>query len=104
MTSQIAQLKQGLTVTVSIVVDKRSNVLLVPNRAITRKGQQVSVQVLKDGVAESRSIKTGLSDGQNTEVTQGLSEGEQVVIPKTTTTTSTTSTQRREGPGGFFLP
>ncbi len=99
LTSQTAQLKEGLTVTVSIVIDSRSNVLLVPNRAITRSGKETKVQVLKDGVAESRSIKTGLSDGVNTEVTEGLSEGEQVVIPKATTTTTT---QQPGGGMGFF--
>ncbi len=102
LTSQIAQLKQGLTVTVSIVVDQRSGVLLVPNRAISRSGGDTLVKVLKDGgVTESRSIKTGVSNGVNTEVTEGLSEGEKVVIPQTTTTTTTTSTQ---GGGGFLIP
>ncbi len=95
------QLREGLTVTISIVVDQRSDVLLVPNRAISRSGTATTVKVLKDGVAESRSITTGLSNGTYTEVISGLSEGEQVVIPQTTTTTTTTSTQ---GQGQFGIP
>lgn len=98
---QAVQLKEGLSVTVSIIVDQKNDVLMVPSRAITRRGRQASVQVMNNGVAESRSITTGLTNGQYTEVTDGLSEGEQVVIAQTTgTTTSTTSTQRQ---GQFFI-
>lgn len=101
MIPQDFQLREGLTVTVSILVEERKDVLLVPNRAITREGQETYVQVLKDEVTQERLIKTGISNWQYTEVTAGLSEGEEVVVPQgTTTTTSTTP------PGGPlpFLP
>jgi len=80
------QLREGLTVTVSILVDERSDVLLVPNKAITLQGKETLVQVVKGGVIEERSIKTGISNWQFTEVTDGLSEGEKVFIPEITTT------------------
>jgi RND family efflux transporter MFP subunit len=97
------QLREGLTVIVSIVVNESSNVLLVPNGAIISQGGRTYVQVLSsDGTIEERAITTGISDWQYTEVTSGLSEGEQVVVPQGTTTTSTTS---REGPGGgMWMP
>jgi len=102
------QLKEGLTVTVSIVVEERNDVLMVPNRAITYQGREAYVQVVSpDGTIEARLIQTGISDSQNTEVTSGLSEGEQVVIPQTTTTTPSTTSQpggpvffQQFGPGG----
>jgi multidrug efflux pump subunit AcrA (membrane-fusion protein) len=85
------ELKEGLSVTVSIIVEERSDVLLVPNRAVTYRGRETYVQVVSpDGIIEERLIQTGISDSQYTEVTSGLSEGEQVVIPQTTTTTPTT--------------
>ena len=84
------QLREGLTVTVSILVDERVDVLLVPNAAITSHGGKMYVQVMSlDGTTEERVIQTGISDWQYTEVTSGLSEGEQVVVPKNTTTTPT---------------
>jgi multidrug efflux pump subunit AcrA (membrane-fusion protein) len=96
------QLKEGLTVTVSIIVEQRTGVLLVPNGAITYQGREAYVQVVSpDGTIETRAIQTGLSDSQNTEVTSGLSEGEQVVIPQTTTSTTSTTSQR--GPGFMFF-
>ena len=84
------QLREGLTVTVTILVDARTDVLLVPSSAITSQGGQTYVQVVKGDVTEERAIETGISDWQYTEVTIGLSEGEQVVVPKNTSPTTST--------------
>ena len=101
------ELKEGLSVTVSILISQASDVLLVPNQAITYRGREVYVQVVSPGgEIEERLIQTGISDWQYTEVTDGLSEGEQVVVPQTTSTgTSTTSEQGFQGaPGGMMMP
>jgi RND family efflux transporter MFP subunit len=105
-TFQAIQLRQGLTVIVNIIVDQRINVLVVPNGAITTIGGQSYVEVLSpDGTIEKRAIKTGITDYVNTEVTDGLSEGEKVVVPQGTTTTATTTPrQRQEGPSFFIGP
>ena len=98
------QLREGLTVTVNIIVQQKKDVLLVPSAAITTQGKQSYVQVVSStGAIERRAIKTGITDYTNTEVTEGLSEGEKVLVTGTTTTTSTTSQQRRQG-GMFFGP
>jgi RND family efflux transporter MFP subunit len=88
------QLREGLTVTVSIIMQEKSDVLLVPNGAITTRGRQTYVQVMSaDGTIEERAITTGISNWQYTEVTEGLSEGEQVVVTQGTTTTTTPQQQ-----------
>ena len=92
------QLREGLTVTVSIMVQEKKDVLLVPNRAITRREGKTVVNVFKDGAIEERAVQTGLSNWTQTEVTEGLSQGEQVVIPQTTSTTSQTSASRSPMP------
>ncbi len=98
------QLREGLTVTVSVIVEQKSNVLLVPNAAIISRGGGTIVQVRKsDGTTEERAVQTGISNWQYTEVTEGLSEGEQVIVPQGTATTSTTS-QQRQPSGGMFIP
>lgn len=96
------QLREGLTVTVSIIVDQRNDILLVPNAAISTQGRQTYVQVvLPDGTIEERAIQTGISDWQYTEVTSGLSEGEQVAVPQGTATTPTT---QQNSPRGIMIP
>ena len=91
----------GVTANVAIVTSEKSNVLLVPNRALRRQGRDQVVDVLVNGKAELRTVQTGLANDQVTEVTRGLEEGETVLIPATTTT------QPRIGgfggpPGGGF--
>ncbi|MFB0559428.1 MAG: efflux RND transporter periplasmic adaptor subunit [Dehalococcoidales bacterium] len=93
------QLREGLTVTVSIIMQEKSDVLLVPNGAITRRGMETLVQVSKDGVIEERAITTGISNWQYTEVISGLNEGEEVVVTQGTPTTSGPT-----GPMPFFGP
>ncbi len=90
------QLREGLSVTVSIVVEERTDVLLVPNTAITSQAGENYIQVISsEGIAEQRVIETGISNWQYTEAISGVSEGEQVVITRNTAPTSTTT-----GPGG----
>jgi len=101
------QLREGLTVTVSILIDERTDVLLVPNGAITSRGGQAYVQVVllddttEEQTIEEHAIQTGISDWQYTEVTSGLSEGEQVIVPQGTTTSPTT---QQGPPGGIMIP
>ena len=96
------QLREGLTVTVSIVIAQRNDVLLVPNGAITSQGGQTYVQVvLPDDTIEDRAVTIGISNWQYTEVTDGLSEGEKVVVLQGTTTPSAPQAPRR-GPMAFI--
>jgi macrolide-specific efflux system membrane fusion protein len=97
-TFEAIQLRDGLTVTVNIIVDQRNNVLVVPNGAITTLGGRSYVEVLlPDGTIETRAITTGITDYVNTEVTDGLNEGEKVIVPEGTSTTT-----QQQGGGGMF--
>jgi hypothetical protein len=101
------QLRQGLSVTVSIIISETTDVLIVPNGAVSSEGGQYYVEVVSaSGETEKRAVQIGISDWQYTEITDGLSEGEQVVVPEGTTTTTTQNQfQRPGGPmiigGGF---
>jgi hypothetical protein len=98
------ELKEGLSVVVSIVIQEANDVLLVPNRAITYQAGEAHVQVVAaDGTTEDRTIQTGISDYQNTEVTNGLTEGEKVIVPQSATTT-TSATQDQGQQGGMMIP
>ena len=74
-------LKIGMSAIADIIFEERSNVLLVPNRAITQDsdGKQV-VKVMVDEEIEERPVVTGISDGFDTEIVDGLNEGDMVVI------------------------
>ncbi|MBU2008772.1 MAG: efflux RND transporter periplasmic adaptor subunit [Chloroflexi bacterium] len=90
-------LREGLTVTAEILVDKRENVLLVPNRALSRRGQERVVKVVAGERLEERVVVAGPSDGDYTEITSGLKEGEKVQVE------SSRSTPTPSSGGGLFF-
>ena len=75
-----SELRVGMSATVDIIIDERTNVLLVPNRAIRQDspGNQV-VKVKVDEEVEERKVTIGISDGLRTEIASGLEEVEVVV-------------------------
>jgi len=80
------ELRDGMSATAEIILDRRDDVLLIPNRAIRGSIDNPTVVVAKveqiwsDEDVESRQVTLGLSDGITTEVLSGLKEGERVVI------------------------
>lgn len=70
----------GMTVDASIVIDKRENVLRLPQSALhVRSDGTAQVEVWTGGGIEERTLKVGLVGDQYAEILEGLSEGEQVV-------------------------
>ncbi|MFH0941455.1 MAG: efflux RND transporter periplasmic adaptor subunit [Chloroflexota bacterium] len=75
-----AYLREGMTATVDIITSERKGVLLVPDRAVTENSQgSPVVKLMVNGQVEERPVTLGLSDGIETEIIQGLSDGDQVV-------------------------
>jgi len=74
-------LKSGMTATADIVINERSNVLLVPSRAIGEdsEGNPV-VKVVVGEQEQERPVVIGISDDFQTEIISGLDEGETVVV------------------------
>ena len=75
-------LKIGMSAIADIILEERSSVLLVPNRAISQDSQGnpiVKVMVNEEEI-EERPVVIGISDGFDTEIVSGLSEGDVVVI------------------------
>ena len=73
--------KVGTSVHVAISARMVRNALCIPNEAlIATKTGDASVMVIgKDGVANQKAVKTGISDGHDTEILSGLAAGDQVV-------------------------
>lgn len=99
------QLKEGLTVTVRIIIAEEKDVLVVPIQAISRENQQSYVQVQNaDGTVEKRRVRTGLTSGQSIQIIEGLNEGEKIIVPKVAATSSSSSSSQSRPPGGMMIP
>jgi multidrug efflux system membrane fusion protein len=67
-------------VNVRMVVDTHHGVVVVPSAAIQRNAQGTLVWVVRDdSTVTARQVTTGPTEGANTEVTQGLKDGERVI-------------------------
>lgn len=80
------KLKPDMTVSATIYLNKRENVLAVLNKAIKREGGKKVVTVLENNKAVQKTIKTGWKDSAYTEVVEGLREGDKVVTGETVKT------------------
>ncbi len=63
-----------------IIVWEARDALKVPAGALFRKGEQWATFVVADGRARLRIVKTGRSSGTETQVLEGLKEGEEVIL------------------------
>jgi len=78
-----SSLRVGMSATADIIISERSNVLLVPDRAIEQDSSgNPMVKVMVNGQIQNRPVVVGVSDGYQTEVVEGLTEGEVVVIER----------------------
>ena len=86
----------GMTAIVELVTAEKKNVLLIPNSAILPKGNGRIVQVPgANNKTTDVDITIGLSDGLQTEVLTGLTEGQKIIATPTNTTAKS---------GGFGAP
>jgi len=72
--------RPDMTANVRITTLTHDDTLLVPNRAVEARGRNKYVRVLENGRLRDVRVTTGLSDSENTEILEGLSEGQQVVV------------------------
>ena len=69
----------GYSADVEIVHNSRDKVLRIPTQAML-EGKRVLVYRATDGVLEERTVTTGISNWEHTEIISGLNEGDQIVM------------------------
>jgi len=96
LNEEINKIKPGMSVNAEIIIDKKENVLIIPNSAIKSDEESKYVNVVRNNnfktiksdtpveipeyLIEKRYIKTGISNDEFTEVLEGLKEGELVIL------------------------
>lgn len=76
----------GMTAETNIITRENKDALLIPSTALPSGNDGVgartanNVWVVKNGKAEKQEVQLGIRGREQTEVTSGLSEGEQVII------------------------
>lgn len=79
------ELKANMTANAEILLEERPDTLIVPEAAIFYDGERNASVDLADSAAEQGRrrvpIKIGIGNGTRTEVLEGLTEGDRVVLP-----------------------
>lgn len=92
-----SNVKPGMSVSATIITNSKNDVLIIPTTAVKSQGDAYYVQVLSEtydlanktnsikGVVSAtapaiKTVEIGLSDDTNTEITNGLDEGDQIII------------------------
>ena len=78
---QIGGLYEGMSASATITVEKKENIVMIPTEAL-QEDEDTNYVYLDSGVpgqlGEKRNVKTGLSDGENVEITEGLKAGDKI--------------------------
>ena len=83
--NEAKELKANMTANAEIVLEEHPGSLIIPEAAITYDAERnATVEVLDASAKNGRrtaTIKTGVGNGSKTQVTEGLKEGEKLVLP-----------------------
>jgi len=74
------RLKPGMFGRISIVYDRRANVLQIPRSAIIEQSSGSTIFVVVDEIVERREIHTGYTEGANIEVMDGVEDEDEIVV------------------------
>ncbi|GIG35984.1 efflux RND transporter periplasmic adaptor subunit [Cellulomonas pakistanensis] len=104
-------LHDGESADVSIIYERRTDVLTVPASAVTtdEDGQTVVTQEGADGATVSTAVTVGETSGTMIEITEGLAEGDEVLVTTFSPRTSGSGdgsgdTEQGQFPGGGEMP
>ena len=84
------RIKIGMSVNAEIIVEEKVDTIVVSNAAISEVKDRTFVQILKEGLSKRIPVVLGLVTDLKTEVLEGLSEGDEVIIGQSTISNSVT--------------
>ncbi|MFC1942056.1 efflux RND transporter periplasmic adaptor subunit [Chloroflexota bacterium] len=76
-----SRIKVGMSASAEVLIEMRTNVLLVPSRAVTKNDHgNTIVKIVSGEQTEERPVVAGLDDGLKTEIISGVNDGETVMF------------------------
>lgn len=72
--------KGGMYGEVELVIERKEDVLVIPQNAILDYEQSKIVFVVEEGKAVQREVKVGITLGDEAEIKEGLQEGEELIV------------------------
>jgi multidrug efflux pump subunit AcrA (membrane-fusion protein) len=82
MTKGERKIYDSMTVTVTIITEKKSNTLIVPSTAIQVESGNRIVQIMQGTEIIEKKVVVGIKDAINTEILSGLTLGQKILIQR----------------------
>jgi macrolide-specific efflux system membrane fusion protein len=105
VTGSPENLYDGVSVTASVVYKKIADAVAVPSLAIKSDNGTQTVTKVVNGKDVATTVKTGITEGQYTQITDGLKAGDEIVVVSITRPSGSGGTggsgSRNGGTGGF---
>jgi multidrug efflux pump subunit AcrA (membrane-fusion protein) len=74
------RIKSGMFATIRLVTESRTNVLVIPRNAVINTYGSWVVFIVRDNVAQRKTVMLGLESDTTVEIISGIAEGDLVVI------------------------
>jgi HlyD family secretion protein len=71
----------GMNANGQLTTASKADIIVIPPRALRRRGSEQIVDIRRDGVVVEQVVTTGVSDNSNVEIVSGLAEGDIIVLP-----------------------
>lgn len=82
------QILPNMALSADIIINTKTDVLIVPSAAVTTQNGQSSVKVLKNGVEFDTPVEIGISSDTDVEIISGLNKGDIVITGTSGATTA----------------
>ena len=76
-------LRPGMFAKSQLITNRHGSAVMVPGKAVYTIAGIIKVFVIENGKAVEKLVKTGLTDGEMVEITEGINEGDQVATSNT---------------------
>jgi len=73
-------ISMGDTAQITLTLDKRENVIVIPRNLVRNYMGRKYVLVLENGLKQERDVEVGLETPTEVEIVKGLEEGEQLIV------------------------
>lgn len=94
---QDERIKTGMTVSSTIIIESKNNVLVLANSVIDEKNNINTVDILENDKVVKKTIVVGIANDVYSEIIEGLSEGDEVISkvinPSDSSSTTSSSSQ-----------
>ncbi|MBI5306184.1 efflux RND transporter periplasmic adaptor subunit [Candidatus Wolfebacteria bacterium] len=78
--NQPENIRQGMSADIAVSSFFKAGILKIPQFAIYQKNDKKFVKIFDGKIQKEIEVKTGISDGEAVEITEGLNEGQTVIV------------------------